>query len=311
MTASIKALSDGLSGELQVNGNPSFRFGADTSGQLAGFRNKIINGAMQVWQRGTSFPSSGGTYAADRFLIQSASAFITAQRAAGYSGFQYAMQLVGGTGNTGAAAVQRIEAANCADLVGKSITISAYMFGTAQPTLWQVFSANSADTWTAPTLIAQGSWNVTGAAQRFTATIDNLPVGAANGLALHIVPANGGAFTSGSLTMTGVQLEEGSIATPFEQRPIGLELSLCQRYFISGVRIKQSGYAPNANIFGGSAWFPPMRVTPSISNYSQANSGLTSGGVTANGNNSIFFEALASPGGAVTADMACDASAEL
>ena len=34
MTASIKALSDGLSGELGVNGNPAFRFGADTSGQL-------------------------------------------------------------------------------------------------------------------------------------------------------------------------------------------------------------------------------------------------------------------------------------
>ncbi len=32
-------------------------------------------------------------------------------------------------------------------------------------------------------------------------------------------------------TFNFVQLEEGSVASPFEQRPIGLELSLCQRYY--------------------------------------------------------------------------------
>ena len=59
--------------------------------------------------------------------------------------------------------------------------------------------------------------------------------------------ANGGSFTltisagqnlwikfasdaTGS-TFNFVQLEEGSVATPFEHRPIGLELSLCQRYY--------------------------------------------------------------------------------
>ena len=31
--------------------------------------------------------------------------------------------------------------------------------------------------------------------------------------------------------LTGVQLEEGTVATPFEHRPIGMELSLCQRYY--------------------------------------------------------------------------------
>lgn len=36
---------------------------------------------------------------------------------------------------------------------------------------------------------------------------------------------------SGTFDIAQVQLEEGSVATPFENRPIGLELSLCQRYF--------------------------------------------------------------------------------
>ncbi len=35
----------------------------------------------------------------------------------------------------------------------------------------------------------------------------------------------------GAGTVSNIQFERGSIATPFEQRPIGLELSLCQRYY--------------------------------------------------------------------------------
>lgn len=33
------------------------------------------------------------------------------------------------------------------------------------------------------------------------------------------------------IKITNFQLEEGSVATPFEQRPYGLELSMCQRYY--------------------------------------------------------------------------------
>jgi hypothetical protein len=39
------------------------------------------------------------------------------------------------------------------------------------------------------------------------------------------------ANNSATFYITGVQFEEGPIATPFEHRPYGLELSLCQRYY--------------------------------------------------------------------------------
>jgi len=36
--------------------------------------------------------------------------------------------------------------------------------------------------------------------------------------------------TGNFINVTNVQLEEGTVATPFERRPIGVELALCQRY---------------------------------------------------------------------------------
>lgn len=66
------------------------------------------------------------------------------------------------------------------------------------------------------------------------------------------------------VTARKIQLEPGPVATPFEHRPIGTELALCQRYFIRNSRT----YVLFAYTSGNKAIelnFPTvMRATPTV-----------------------------------------------
>jgi len=76
--------------------------------------------------------------------------------------------------------------------------------------------------------------------------------------ATSVVGTNGATFY-----ITGVQLEAGSVATPFERRDIGRELMMCQRYYekLQSTRI----YGSNANL-SYTTWFFKVvkRATPTI-----------------------------------------------
>jgi hypothetical protein len=83
--------------------------------------------------------------------------------------------------------------------------------------------------------------------------------------AVSVVGTNGATFY-----VTGVQLEAGSIATPFERLPIGETLMLCQRYYMRTMAHIQNP-AVGGMIIG--VYFPvEMRTTPSSTFISQGSS---------------------------------------
>ena len=109
---------------------------------------------------------------------------------------------------------------------------------------------------------------------------------------------NGASSTSNYFQFTGLQLEQNYQPTPFEQRPYGVELSLCQRYysfmdFTGGAQNFVDGY--NTNIGYLTLWVKlpqTMRVRPT--SVSLVVSGLNNtSGHAASANNSDYINVYA------------------
>ena len=72
-------------------------------------------------------------------------------------------------------------------------------------------------------------------------------------------------INGGYLKVAQFQLEEGSVATPFENRPYGLELSLCQRYYEVGFVKHWSMASGAAQTLGSTSPYRQVkRVTPFV-----------------------------------------------
>jgi hypothetical protein len=222
--------------------------------------NRIINGDMRIAQRGTTFASSANNddaYTLDRWYILSDgndAIDVTRETSVVPANQKYAIALDVETANKKFGIAQIIESDNCVGLTGGTVTLSfkakvsattkldnvkaavVAWSGTADTVTSDIISAWGAEG-TNPTLIANATYENTPANLSVTTSYATYSLTASVDTAsttniIVFIWSDVTDTTAGDfLYVTDVQIEPGSVATPFEQRPIGTELALCQRYY--------------------------------------------------------------------------------
>ena len=273
-------------------------------------RNRIINGAMVIDQRnaGAAVTPTADAYTLDRWDagMSQASKMTIQQSSTVPAGFSKSLSMTVASAYTPSASewfglYQKIEGFNSADFgfgaAGAStVTISfwvrssiagSYGFSlsnSAQNRSYPVlYTVNSANTWEQKTITIAGDTSGTW-------------VGATNGIGLlciwslgagssYLQTANAwgtglGLGTTGQTNwistasatfyITGVQLEAGTTASPFEYRQYGTELALCQRYYWQAIKgdsqeLTVGWYWSTTQISLVMNMPVPMRTGPSIS----------------------------------------------
>ena len=286
------------------------------------FRNRIINGAMVIDQRnaGASVTPTTGTYTLDRWRAYQnvAGKFTVQQSSTAPAGFTNSTLITSTSAYTASGTdlflfMEYIEGYNVADLGwgtanAQTVTLSFWVrssltgtFGGALVNSAEnrnypfTYTISSANTFEYKTITiagdTSGTWLKTnglgmevnfgiGAGSTYSGTAGAWAAGAkftATG-ATSVVGTNGATFY-----ITGVQLEAGTTASPFEYRSYGTELALCQRYFEKSYNQSTAPATDTflgAYTFGGSSEgngnsivpisYSVKRVAPTLTGYLQA-----------------------------------------
>jgi len=231
-------------------------------------KNIIINGnmAMDIRNLGASHTivaASGWQYVGvDRMRVYCAGANLTGQRVAGADPLQYLYQITGAASASGVAFGQAIAAYNIAPYIGKVVTLSILISGSALTSFdWYLAYPGAADDLTSPTTISTGTLVISSTLTRFTVTF-TVPANCDKGLFIYFYKSV--AFTSGTLKFGEFQLEEGSSFTAFEKVPYEVEITRCEHYARWGPLDLQF-YAVGASYTHEHSFsFPRMRVTPTV-----------------------------------------------
>jgi hypothetical protein len=231
------------------------------------FRNRIINGAMVIAQRGTGTTSTAFLNQVDQFQVATnyASSWTFGQSSTTSTGFIKSALVTNSAVNTASTSQYYsvrnvIEGLNIADLGwgaanAKTVTLSFWVRssltgsfggsifnGSANYSYPFLYTINSANTFEYKTITiagpTAGTWatdNGTGMFIEWSLGCGSNYLGTAGAWAASRFQGATGQVqlsqTNGAtFYLTGVQLEAGSTASSFEYRSYGQELALCQRY---------------------------------------------------------------------------------
>lgn len=251
-------------------------------GAIAGTRNRLINGSMAIDQRNagaaqTFTAAAALAYSVDRWYGYCTGANVTGQQVQGAAAGLFRYRFTGAASVTAIGFGQRIEQQNSAALAGTTATLSVDLANSVLTTVtWTAFYANTADTFgtlASPTRtqIATGTFTVTSTVTRYSTQI-SIPAAATTGIEIVFTV---GAQTSGTWTIGDVQLEPGTVATPFERRSYGQELALCQRYYAL-YAVGAGGGASAQGYYGSVTFRSAMRAAPTCTATSNLAGTLTS-----------------------------------
>jgi hypothetical protein len=212
-------------------------------------KNAIINGGMEIAQRGTSFSGSGSTtYGLDRWCFQSSGSNTTFAQSSSSPPAQFRyFQSVTETSATSSTwyLAQSIETNNVIPFQNQVVTLSflykmpvnftnavtvslRYSTGTDA----NLLNAGTAITITAGLNVNTSTGAITNESAWTQGTATFTVPSTATSLAVQFSSATD-IVSTGQFNVTGVQLELGSVMTPFSRSggSIEGELALCQRYY--------------------------------------------------------------------------------
>ena len=245
--------------------------GTGTTVGYNGLKNRIINGAMTIWQKATSVTGSTGYNSIDRYDINGSTCTLNVAQSTDVpstAGFVSSTGITVGTASSASGAyaylLQMIEGYNWADMrygtsAAQTSTLSFWVKSSIAGTYGisfrntgsarfytTTYTISSANTWEYKTITitgdTSGTWLTTngigfqvifdlGVGTTYSSTSNN----AWSTVGSNYFGVTGvtklGATAGATFYLTGVQLEKGSTATSFDYRPYGTELALCQRYY--------------------------------------------------------------------------------